>query len=54
MEREDNYLNDFHKEWDEQCMKERERTMSMRFSVERARAQSQRMKELVRQEEERK
>ncbi len=49
----DEYLNDFHREWNERCMKERERTLSMRFSHEYAKAQSERMNELVRQEEER-
>ena len=47
------YLNDFHKEWNERCMKERERTQSMRFTHAYAKAQSDRMNELVRQEEER-
>ena len=26
------YLNDFHREWNEQCMKENARVQSMRFS----------------------
>ncbi len=30
----DDYLNDFHREWNERCMKERERTQSMRFTHE--------------------
>lgn len=49
----DGYLNDFHRQWNERCMKERERTLSMRFSHEFLKAQSDRMNELVRQEEER-
>ena len=49
----DDYLNDFHREWNERCMKERERTQSMRFTHEFLKAQSQRMNDLVRQEEER-
>jgi hypothetical protein len=47
------YRNDFHREWNERCVKERERTLSMRFSAEYLRAQSQRMNALVKQEEER-
>ena len=31
--RDDNYLNDFHKEWDERCMKENARVLSMHFTV---------------------
>ena len=48
----DDYLNDFHREWNERCMKERERTQSMRFTHEYAKAQSDRMNELVRKQEE--
>ena len=47
----DGYLNDFHRKWNEECMKERERTLSMHFSHEFLKAQSDRMNELVRQEE---
>lgn len=50
---EDGYLNDFHRQWNERCMRENERVKSMRFSHEYAKAQSERMKELIRQEEER-
>ena len=59
MFREDGYLNDFHRAWDEKCIKEdKERwalmqSKGMRYSAEFLRAQSQRMDELVRQEEER-
>ena len=38
--------------WNEACMKDCERTLSMHYSVEYARAQSQRMAELVRKQEE--
>lgn len=48
----DVYLNDYHREWNERCMKENARVQSMHFSVEQARAQSRRMKDLVRQERE--
>ena len=41
------YINEFHKQWNEACMKERERTQSMRFSAEFLRAQSQRLRALV-------
>ena len=50
---EDEYLNDFHKSWNEACMKEVEQTQSMRYSAEFMRKQSQRLAEQVRQEEER-
>lgn len=59
MFREDGYLNDFHRAWDEKCIKDdKERwalmqSKGMRYTAEFARAQSQRMDELVRQEEER-
>ena len=46
------YLNDFHREWNEQCMKENARVQSMRFSHAFMKAQSDRMNELVRMEEE--
>ena len=46
------YLNDFHKKWNEACMKANEQTASMHYSAEFARAQSQRMDALVKQEEE--
>ncbi len=46
------YLNDFHREWNERCMQERLRTLSMHFSPEYLRAQSERMDALVRQQEE--
>lgn len=59
MFREDGYLNDFHRAWDEKCIKDdKERwalmqSKGMHYTAEFARAQSQRMDELVRQEEER-
>lgn len=43
----DEYLTDFHKQWNEACVKELERTMSMRFSPEFARAQSRRLESQV-------
>ena len=46
------YLNDFHRKWNEACEKENARVMSMRFSHEYLRAQSQRMNELVQKERE--
>ncbi|MDO4511811.1 MAG: hypothetical protein Q4B68_08350 [Bacteroidales bacterium] len=48
----DLYINDFHREWNERCMVERRRTESMHFSHEFLKAQSMRMDELVRQQEE--
>ena len=59
MFREDGYLNDFHRAWDEKCIKDNKerwalmQSKGMRYTAEFARAQSQRMDELVRQEEER-
>ena len=56
---EDGYLNDFHRAWNEKCIKDdKERwalmqSKGMHDTAEFARAQSQRMDELVRQEEER-
>lgn len=47
----DEYLSEFHKQWNEACMKERERTLSMTFTAEYLRVQSQRMDALVRKEE---
>ena len=44
------YINEFHKQWNEACMKERERTQSMAFSAEYLRAQSQRMDALIKKE----
>lgn len=41
------YINEFHKQWNEACMKERERTQSMIFSAEYLRAQSQRMDAVI-------
>ena len=49
----DVYINDFHREWNERCLETNEKTRLMHLSPEFLRAQSQRMNELVRQEEER-
>ena len=46
------YLNDFHKKWNEACMRERERTRSMHFSREYAKAQSDRLEVHCRMSEE--
>ena len=35
------YINDFHRKWNEARMKEQERTQSMRFTHEYAKAQSE-------------
>ena len=58
MFREDGSLNDFHKAWNEKCIKDDEehralmQAKGMRYTAEFLRAQSQRMDALVRQEEE--
>lgn len=44
------YLNEFHKQWNEACMKERERTQALCFSVEYLRAQSQCLKAVIEKE----
>ena len=41
------YLTDFHKQWNEACVKERERTMTMRFTAEHMRNQSRRLESAV-------
>ena len=46
------YLNDFHKQWNEACMMERESTRSKRYSHECAKAQSERMEALIKKQEE--
>lgn len=43
----DEYLTDFHKVWNEACVKERERTMSMHFTAEFATSQSRRLESVV-------
>ena len=43
----DEYLTDFHKVWNEACVKELERTMSMCFTAEYARTQSRRLESQV-------
>ena len=45
------YLNEFHKQWNEACRKERERTQALCFSVEYLRAQSQRLKAVIEKED---
>lgn len=52
MAQEKYFLNDFQKEHYERCLKENARVKSMHFSHEYAKAQSERMKDLLRQEEE--
>ncbi len=41
------YLNDFHKEWNERCEEANERVKSKRYTHEYAKAQAQRMNDLV-------
>ena len=47
----DEYFSDFHKLWNEACMKERERTLSIRFTAEYLRAQSQCLKAVIEKED---
>lgn len=47
----DLYLNDFHKKWNEACMKENERIKSLRFTAEHLRKQAERMDRLSREQE---
>lgn len=47
----DEYFSDFHKLWNETCMKERERTQSMTFTWEYLRAQSQCLKAVIEKED---
>ena len=49
----DDYLNDFHREWNERCLEADAKMPPMHFTHEFLKAQSQRMNDLVRQEEER-
>ena len=49
----DEYLTEFHKQWNEACVEERERTLSMHFSHEYAKAQSRRLESAVWLSEER-
>lgn len=44
------YINEFHKQWNKACMKERERTQALCFSVEYLRAQSQCLKAVIEKE----
>ena len=46
------YLNEFHKQWNEACEKENERIKSKRYSHEYAKAQSERLEALVEKQEE--
>lgn len=39
----DEYLNEFHKKWNEDCMREVERTQSTRYSHEYLKAQSEKL-----------
>ena len=39
----DEYINEFHKQWNEACLRTQERTSSMRFSHEFAKRQSERL-----------
>lgn len=49
------YLNEFHKQWNEACTKTNERMKSKRYSHEYVKAQSERLEALIKkQEEERK
>ena len=48
----DYYQSDFHREWNEACMKERERTRHIRYTVEYLRAQTKRMDAQVKELEE--
>lgn len=43
----DEHLTEFHKAWYEACVKELERTTSMRFTADYARAQSRRLESQV-------
>lgn len=45
------YLNDFHKNWNEACVKENESKRSMHFSVEFLKAQSLRLEDQLEQDE---
>ena len=45
------YINEFHKQWNEACMKERERTLSMTFTWKYLRTQSKRLDALVKRNE---
>jgi len=47
----DEYLNEFHKKWNEDCMRENEIMQSMHYSAEYLRAQSRRLEEMVQKEE---
>ena len=47
----DEYLNEFHKKWNEACMRENERTQSLPCSHEYLKAQAQRLEALWRAEE---
>ncbi len=46
------YLNEFHKQWNEACEKTNERMKSKHFTHEYAKAQSERLEALVKKQEE--
>ena len=46
------YLNEFHKQWNEACEKENEQVKSKRYSHEYAKAQIERMEALVKKQAE--
>ena len=48
----DNYLNDFHRQWNEACLKEIEEMHKTPFTPERLKAQVERMERLVREQRE--
>lgn len=48
----DDYLNDFHREWNERCLEADAKMPPMHFTHEFLKAQSDRMNELVRKEKE--
>ena len=46
------YLNEFHKQWNEACEKENERMKLKRYSHEYLKAQSERLEKLIKKQEE--
>lgn len=48
----DVYLNDFHRQWNEACLKEIEEMHKTPFTPGRLRAQAERMERLVREQRE--
>lgn len=49
--KDDEYLNEFHKQWNEDCMRENEIMQSMHYSAEYLREQSRRLQEQIQKEE---